>query len=141
MNYRNWEDIKSDYLNPVSDRPWDRQEKEMTELNETLRDIGAGLCRESWTKTHDFEVDDQGSIFILTPTSDAGLNWCWEHLNEDAQRWGKFGYVFEHRHIQEIIHGMERDGLVSEWKQAVIDAAQDLEFVLDCKSLENQEGK
>lgn len=112
----------------------------MNNLNETLRDIGAGLCRESWTASHDFEVEDHGSIFILTPTSDAGLNWCWEHLPEDAQRWGKFGYVIEHRYIQDIVAGMERDGLVSEWKAKVAAAAEDLEFILDCKSLENQDG-
>lgn len=80
-------------------------------LSGTLRDIGAGLCRESWTKSYDFEVEDEGTIFILTPTSDAGLNWCWEHLPEDAQRWGKFGYVIEHRYIQDIVAGMERDDL------------------------------
>lgn len=58
----------------------------------------------------DFLVNDQGSIIILTPTSEAAIEWCDTHLPDDAQRWGPNGYVVEHRYIQDIIDGLEADG-------------------------------
>lgn len=59
----------------------------------------------------DFLVNNQGSIFILTPVSEAAIKWCDTHLPDDAQRWGRNGYVVEHRYIQDIIWGLEDDGL------------------------------
>jgi hypothetical protein len=64
-------------------------------------------------KVWDFDVQNEGSIFILWPTNEKGLNWCYEHLPEDAPRWGLNGYVIEHRYIADIVAGAERDGLVS----------------------------
>jgi len=64
------------------------------------------------TQIKDFTVDNHGSILVLTPDSDQALHWCHEHLNEDAMRWGKVGYVIEPRYIADVVAGMERDGLV-----------------------------
>lgn len=58
----------------------------------------------------DFLVNNQGSIVILTPTSEQAVEWCNNHLPEDAQRWGPNGYVVEPRYIQPIIDGLEAEG-------------------------------
>jgi hypothetical protein len=63
---------------------------------------------------HDFEVDDQGTIFILNPISEAALQWCYYHLPADAPRWGSVAYMIEHRYIEDIVRGCRRDGLLSE---------------------------
>lgn len=59
----------------------------------------------------DFSLRDEGTIFILTPTSKAGKLWADEHLPEDAQRWGKCSIVVEHRYIGHIIEGITNEGL------------------------------
>ncbi len=61
----------------------------------------------------DFDVTNHGSIFILIPVSDAALQWCYTHLPEECDRWGKQSFVVEHRYISDVVAGMERDGLVS----------------------------
>jgi hypothetical protein len=63
---------------------------------------------------HDFELNDQGTIWLFTPISNAALQWCYKHLPEDAPRWGHCSYVVEHRYIEDIVAGAKRDGLMSE---------------------------
>lgn len=58
----------------------------------------------------DIEVNDQGSIVLLTPTSDAGREWIEENLPDDAQ-WFGMAVVVEHRYADDIIDGMVNDGL------------------------------
>ena len=59
----------------------------------------------------DFVLIDHGSIVILDPVTDAALEWCYEHLPEDAPRWGRVGYAIELRYIHEIADAAVRDGL------------------------------
>ena len=75
---------------------------------------------------HDFEVDDHGSIFILTPVSEAALQWCYAHLPEDAPRWGSVSYAIEPRYIEDIVRGCQRDGLLSE--DDYVEAMQEVEL-------------
>lgn len=58
---------------------------------------------------HDFSITDGGSIYIITPQTDAGREW-WEDHVPDAQSWG-MGYAVEHRYIQDISTGILNDGL------------------------------
>jgi sugar lactone lactonase YvrE len=58
---------------------------------------------------HDFSVDDHGSIFIVTPHSDAAQEWWTENVPE-AQSFG-LGYVVEHRYIKDLSHGILENGL------------------------------
>lgn len=63
------------------------------------------------TTTTDYRVDNHGSIFILFPESRQAVDWCEEHVQQDGQRWGKNGYVVEHRYISNIVKGLEAAGL------------------------------
>lgn len=58
----------------------------------------------------DFYLQDEGSIAILIPLSDAAEDWVAEHLPEDATRWGN-GVVVEHRYVAPIVDGLTADGL------------------------------
>ena len=69
---------------------------------------------EDYGPEHDFEVSDEGSIFIFTPISNAAFQWCYKHLPEDCPRWG-VGFAIEHRFIDAIVEGAKRDNLMSEW--------------------------
>ena len=58
----------------------------------------------------DFEIQNEGSIFLLRPLSEQANAWIDEHLPEDRQTFGG-GVVVEHRYITSIIDGIQNDGL------------------------------
>ncbi len=58
----------------------------------------------------DFLLQDEGSIFLLTPLTDAASCWVTEHVDPDALAWAG-GIVVEHRFIEEIVAGAICDGL------------------------------
>lgn len=62
-------------------------------------------------KTPDFEVQNHGSIFILTPCTEAADQWVNDHIPEDAPMWGPNGIAVEHRYIADIVAGIQNDGL------------------------------
>ncbi len=59
----------------------------------------------------DFTVQNEGTIYILTPQTRAAEEWCDELLPDDSPRWGARGYVVEHRYIETIVDGIRGDGL------------------------------
>jgi hypothetical protein len=59
----------------------------------------------------DFEVSNQGTIFIFTPLTSAAREWVAEFLPQHAQQWAG-GVVIEHRYISDVVIGAQRDGLV-----------------------------
>jgi hypothetical protein len=63
--------------------------------------------------TMDFQVSNQGTIFILIPLTDAAKGWVREHIPDDAQTWAR-GIVVEHRYIGPILEGIDADGLAWE---------------------------
>lgn len=63
--------------------------------------------------TVDFLVNDQGTIFLLTPVTEAATDWANEHLPEDAMHFGH-AIVVEHRFIRDIVSGFTNDGLTCE---------------------------
>jgi hypothetical protein len=58
----------------------------------------------------DLTVRNEGSIFLLRATSDAGHEWISEHIPEDAQTFCG-SIVVEHRYIENIVAGAMADGL------------------------------
>lgn len=58
----------------------------------------------------DFVVSGGGSIYLLTPLTDNAKQWVDEHLPADRQTLGN-GIAVEHRYIEEIVQGAQRDGL------------------------------
>jgi hypothetical protein len=61
----------------------------------------------------DFLVNNQGSIFLLTPVTEAATEWADEHLPEDAMHFGN-AIVVEHRFIRDLVSGFMNDGLTCE---------------------------
>lgn len=61
-------------------------------------------------KTTDFNVVNEGTIFLLQPITPEAGDWVNEHIPEDAQYFGS-AVVVEHRYIADILHGIENDGL------------------------------
>ena len=58
----------------------------------------------------DLTVENHGSIFILRPETDAGTNWCKEHLPDDCPTLGN-QYCIEHRYIGNVVRVAINDGL------------------------------
>jgi hypothetical protein len=58
----------------------------------------------------DFTVQDEGTIFLLIPNTDAAQEWIAEHIPDTAQCFGT-AVVVEHRYIAEIVHGIQQSGL------------------------------
>jgi hypothetical protein len=59
----------------------------------------------------DLVVSGGGTLYILTPVTDAGREWIDSNVDPDAQRWGD-GIAVEHRYIGDIVAGAQGDGLV-----------------------------
>lgn len=58
----------------------------------------------------DLTITNHGSIFLLCPISAWGKEWVRVHIPEDAQ-WFGGAVAVEHRFIEAIWRGAERDGL------------------------------
>lgn len=59
----------------------------------------------------DVKVQNEGSIFLFHPLTEAGKDWIKENIDNDAQFFGD-ALVVEHRYAGDIAHGMQGDGLV-----------------------------
>lgn len=59
----------------------------------------------------DFRVLFDGSVTLLWAISDDGVAWADEHLPEDRISWGG-ATVIEHRYVEDILNGIDSDGLV-----------------------------
>lgn len=58
----------------------------------------------------DITIQDEGTIVLFTPVTDAGTDWCAEHLPDDCPRFGS-AFAIEHRFAEAIADGMSNDGL------------------------------
>ena len=58
----------------------------------------------------DFTLQNEGTIYILTPHSEAAQEWVDEYLPDDAMTWGT-GIIVEHRYIETIATAIVADGL------------------------------
>lgn len=52
-----------------------------------------------------------GGLCIMRPVTKRAIDWCNEHLPDDAPRWAGGSYVVEHRFVDDITSGMEMAGL------------------------------
>ena len=55
------------------------------------------------------DVQNHGSIFILTPLTPEAIEWFEQHMPDDVQMWGPNGYVVEPRYVQDILEGIAGD--------------------------------
>ena len=61
----------------------------------------------------DLSVQNNGSIFLLQPISEAGTIWIEDNIGDDAMTFGN-AIVVEHRYIADIVNGALADGLTVE---------------------------
>lgn len=59
----------------------------------------------------DFRVENHGSIILVWPLTQAAKNWLHGHTEEDSQ-WHGSALAVEPRYTDQLVHGMECDGLV-----------------------------
>lgn len=58
----------------------------------------------------DFTLTGGGSVYLLTPQTDAGRAWKDQYLPSDAQTLGN-GIAVEWRYVNDICNGIMNDGL------------------------------
>jgi hypothetical protein len=58
----------------------------------------------------DIELNDQGTIWLVTPRTAEATDWIADHVQDDAQWWGA-SLVVEHRYVGQLVEGMANDGL------------------------------
>jgi hypothetical protein len=59
----------------------------------------------------DAEVRNEGTIFLVTPRTEAAEDWIEEHTPPDTTWFGP-SLVVEHRYVEDLVEGMRADGLV-----------------------------
>jgi hypothetical protein len=59
----------------------------------------------------DFIITCEGSTWLLLPRNDAARAWAAEHLPEDSLMFGR-AIVIEHCYVDDIVAGIENDGLI-----------------------------
>jgi hypothetical protein len=59
----------------------------------------------------DLEIQNEGSIFLLRPTTDKGARWIGEHTDPENRQFFGDALVVEHRYIEGIVVGAQADGL------------------------------
>jgi hypothetical protein len=52
------------------------------------------------------------TVFLLVPKTDDARRWVREHLPDDVMRLGA-GVAIEHRYIEDILEGIQADGLTA----------------------------
>ena len=62
---------------------------------------------------NDFTVRNEGTLFLLTPNTEAAKSWIEDFIPEDAMKCGD-SIVVEHRYISDILTGIVCDGLTFE---------------------------
>jgi len=103
-DYSNAEDAHATILQQEGERAL------ATLTRRASRSLAALAGRILRSSTMDFTVRNEGSIFLLTPHTDAARAWVEEHLPADAQTFGP-AIVVEHRYIGDIVAGIQADGL------------------------------
>jgi hypothetical protein len=59
---------------------------------------------------NDFNVENHGSIFLVTPMNESARIWLRENTAEESMYYGG-SLVVEHRYVEALIEGMREDGL------------------------------
>jgi hypothetical protein len=63
----------------------------------------------------DFELLDEGSIWLLRPMTEAAREWVANSISQDSTEWCG-GIVVEPRYIRDILDGIDDEGLtVGPW--------------------------
>jgi len=72
----------------------------------------------------DYELENHITLWIITPISEAALQWLYCFLPEDCPRYGAKGFIIEAEYLNTVVKGMTRDKLMSpeEYEDAMHEA-------------------
>lgn len=62
--------------------------------------------------TQDIVVNDQGTIVMFSPQTEFGRNWLKENTRSESWQWLGDALAVDHRMAQDIIEGMQADGII-----------------------------
>ncbi len=118
----------------------------MNLTNQTLSDIGSGIYSPIRTPERasqgphrwhemtgadfasrwDYELENHITLWIVTPISEAAMQWLYCHLPDDCPRYGANGFIIEAEFVNQVIKRMTADKLMSpqEYEQAMEEANQ-----------------
>jgi len=70
---------------------------------------------------HDYELENHITKWVITPISEAALQWLYCHLPEHCPRFAARSFIVEAEWINIVVKGMTRDKLMSpeEYEQAM----------------------
>ena len=60
--------------------------------------------------SEDFELQDEGSLYLLRPLTREAVEWLDEHIEQNRQMFGT-AVVIEHRYVADIVRGIRDAGL------------------------------
>ena len=63
------------------------------------------------TNKPDVEVNNHGSLVLLTPRTERASHWIRDHVHTEPYNWLGHSLAVEHRYADAIIKGMQRDDL------------------------------
>ena len=58
----------------------------------------------------DFELQNEGSLYLLRPLTGQAAEWIEEHIEQNRQMFGT-AVVVEHRYVADIVRGIADAGL------------------------------
>lgn len=59
---------------------------------------------------YDFEVNDQGSIVLITPMNENASEWMGENVQTESWQWMGPSLGVDHRCAQALLDGIEEEG-------------------------------
>jgi hypothetical protein len=59
----------------------------------------------------DFIVSNHGTIFTLTPRTEEAKDWINNNIDTENAQWFGQALIVEHRYIDDILFGIDQDGL------------------------------
>ena len=68
------------------------------------------MAKKKLPEVPDAQVINGGSVFLVTPHTDAAREWIKENVGDDAQFFG-YSLVVEPRYAPELVKGMQEAGL------------------------------
>ena len=60
--------------------------------------------------SEDFELQNEGSLYLLRPLTVHAAEWLEEHIEQNRQMFGT-AVVVEHRYVADIVRGIRAEGL------------------------------
>jgi hypothetical protein len=60
--------------------------------------------------SEDFELQDEGSLYLLRPLTGQAVEWLDEHIEHSRQMLGT-AVVVEHHYVADIVRGIRAEGL------------------------------